>query len=364
MLNNNSTVAIPKVAKTRGTDIGGEQDRPDNGRLPGHIPEPLFVADPNHRRKGFTGELQGILKEKVAQRFTLTRNDVTRLEKNFGYMARAIRGVCVNAGKAVLDHLFDQHDNCGEWCPRKRLTEQQLSESRRFYRCMTKDADLYKILTKKVGRYLTFDKLKDISYGMDTQVNESFNNTFSWFAPKSKVYCASASLSNRLSLAIGIHSVGQVRFWTRCFKTFGVTVTPAVTHFLECKESVCNVKHARCKTIKAKKEDRSMQHRYDKMKDDEAEARMARAKREGTYCRGMNMQEFGADGYTENELRQMAANRPAKKSRTSAQQMDITCKHCLLQGHSTTRSRQCLKYKQPTVVQDEQQPVVREKIPN
>jgi hypothetical protein len=66
----------------------------------------LFVADPNHRRKGFTGELQGILKEKVAQRFTLTRNDVTRLEKNFGYMARAIRGVCVNAGKAVLDHFL------------------------------------------------------------------------------------------------------------------------------------------------------------------------------------------------------------------------------------------------------------------
>jgi hypothetical protein len=107
-------------------------------------------------------------------------------------------------------------------------------------------------------------------------------------------------------------------------------------------------------TTKAK-EDR-MQQRNDKMKLDEADARMARSKREGTYRRGMNMDEFGANGYTEEELRTMANQCPAKKSRSSAQQMDITCKHCGLQGHSTTRSKQCLKYKQPTVVV-EQHPI-------
>jgi hypothetical protein len=358
---NNNTTEIPKVAKTRGNDIGGEQDRPDNGKLPGHIPEPLFVADPNHRRKGFTGELQGILKEKVAQRYTLTRNDTMRLEKNFGYMARTLKNrpdtEFVNAGKAVLDHHFDSHTYCTEWCPRKRMSEEQLKQSKRFYRCMTRDAELYKELMKKVGRYLTFDKLKDmISYGMDTQVNESFNNTFSWFAPKNKLYCASASLSNRLSLAIGIHSIGLVRYWTRCFKAFGISVTPAITHFLEAKQSVRSRKHAKSKTTRAKKE--RMQHRYDRMKVDEADARMARAKREGTYQKGMNMQEFGADGYTEDELRALAASRPAKKARTSAQQMDITCKHCGGKGHSTTRSAKCAKYKQPTVVLQEIQPLV------
>lgn len=93
------------------------------------------------------------------------------------------------------------------------------------------------------------------------------------------------------------------------------------------------------------------------MKLDEAEARMARSKREGTYRRGMNMDEFGADGYTEEELRQLALQHPTKKSRKSAQQMDITCKHCGQKGHSTTRSKQCLKHKQGTVLQ-EQQPLV------
>jgi hypothetical protein len=213
-MRNDNTTVIPTVPKTRGNDIGGQQERPDNGKLPGDIPEPMFVADPNHRRKWFSGELQGILKEKVAKRFTLTKNDCTRLEKNFAYMARTLKhrpdSEFVAAGKAVLDHHFDSHEFCGQWSPRKRMTEDELKKSKRFYRCMHRDTELYKVLLAKIGRYITFDRLKEISYGMDTQVNESFNNTLSWFAPKNKVYCASASLSNRLSIAVGIHSVGLV----------------------------------------------------------------------------------------------------------------------------------------------------------
>jgi hypothetical protein len=56
-------------------------------------------------------------------------------------------------------------------------------------------------------------------------------------------------------------------------------------------------------------------------------------------------------------LQQMAATNPRKKSRSSIQ-MDITCRHCGEKGHSTTRSKQCLHYKQPMVTQEEQQPLV------
>jgi hypothetical protein len=106
------------------------------------------------------------------------------------------------------------------------------------------------------------------------------------------------------------------------------------------------------KTTKVKKD--HLTNQYDRLKTDEAVARMARAKRKGTYQRGMNMQEFGVDGYTEEELLAMAANRPAKKkSCSSKEQMDITCKHCGRQGHSTTRSAKCGKYKHSTIVPDE-----------
>jgi hypothetical protein len=53
-LKNYNTTTLPKVAISKGVNKGKLQDRPDKGKLPAHVPEPLFVADPNHRRKGLT----------------------------------------------------------------------------------------------------------------------------------------------------------------------------------------------------------------------------------------------------------------------------------------------------------------------
>jgi hypothetical protein len=46
---NNNTTVIPKVPISKGPNKGKPQVRKDNGKLPGHVPEPKFVADPNHR---------------------------------------------------------------------------------------------------------------------------------------------------------------------------------------------------------------------------------------------------------------------------------------------------------------------------
>jgi hypothetical protein len=215
MINNNSTV-VPQVGKTKGKNTGELHDRPDRGKLPGRIPEPMFGANPNHRRKVFTGVLMKLKDAKVAERHTMCRMDVTRLQKNFGYMARTLKNrpksEFVTAGLAVIDHHFDDHQYCGPWCPRKRLTPAQRLASKRYYRCKTKDAKLYAVLCAKVGRFISLERLKEIAHGMDTQVNESFNNTVSWMAPKNKVYCGSCSLSNWLCIAVGINSIGLVRY--------------------------------------------------------------------------------------------------------------------------------------------------------
>jgi hypothetical protein len=115
MKNNNSN-EVPKIPISRGKNAGKLQPRPDRGRLPGHIPEPKFVADPNHRRKVLTGELIQLSLAKVADHCTMTRMDSTRLGKGFGYMIRALPNMqqCqyIAAAKAVLEHHFDNHDNC------------------------------------------------------------------------------------------------------------------------------------------------------------------------------------------------------------------------------------------------------------
>jgi hypothetical protein len=100
----------------------------------------------------------------------MTKNDSTRLGKNFGYMIRNLHkiadddGKMVAAGKSVLEHQFHNHEFCGAWCPRKRLSPQQLAASDRFYRCKTKDAKLYCILQDKVGWFTTLSRLKECAH--------------------------------------------------------------------------------------------------------------------------------------------------------------------------------------------------------
>jgi hypothetical protein len=178
------------------------QARPNKGRLPGNIPEPSFVADSNHRCKVLTGEFHQLLAQKVATRQTLTKNYVTRLGKNFGYMIQGLHnlnndeGLITEAGVSVLDHHFDDHTLCGDWCPRKRMTQLQLQQSKHFYRCKEVNAKLYATLSVIMGHFVALDRLIECLHGMDTQANESFNNTISWVAPKNKVYCGSSSLTN------------------------------------------------------------------------------------------------------------------------------------------------------------------------
>jgi hypothetical protein len=151
---------------------------------------------------------------KVNEKFTMTKMDATRLGKNYGYMIRTLHRLPLDkyedAGKAVIEHHFDNHEYCGPWCPRKHQTDQVRKEKARYYRDKTDKADseLYKVLYEKIERFITLERLQEVSHGLDTQVNESFNQSASWFAPKNnKVYCSSMSLTPtdcRLLLALTV----------------------------------------------------------------------------------------------------------------------------------------------------------------
>jgi hypothetical protein len=72
---NHNTDILPLVPIRVGKNKGKLQPCPDKGKLPGHVPEPLFVADPNHCRKTLTGELLKLDKSKVDVRLTMTQMD-------------------------------------------------------------------------------------------------------------------------------------------------------------------------------------------------------------------------------------------------------------------------------------------------
>jgi hypothetical protein len=85
---NNNTDKPPQVERKQkkkdGTVVISFEDRPDSGRLPGDIPEPKWVADPNHRKKLFTKDLRKFKGDTTAQHFGMSDMDVTRLGKSYG----------------------------------------------------------------------------------------------------------------------------------------------------------------------------------------------------------------------------------------------------------------------------------------
>jgi hypothetical protein len=189
---------------------------------------------------------------------------------------------------------------------------------------------------EKINWFITFDRLKEVAHGMDTQVNESFNNTASWFAPKNKVYCGSCSLTNHLSIALEINTLGITEYFRRLFKRLGIHLTRNVKHWLEMKDQTRSSRLARIKTKEMKKD--RIKRKHEDLLKDEATAKHKRAKREGAavYKSGINMQDEEVD------------DRPTpaqKKSRTQ-----VTCPHCRLKGHATKRSRSCLHYQSKAAV--------------
>jgi hypothetical protein len=200
---------------------------------------------------------------------------------------------------------------------------------------MNKDAKLYAILSTKImARFITMDRLKEVAHSMDTQVNESFNNTASWIAPKNKVYCGSQSLRNRLSVAIAINKLGLHGFYKKVFMTLGISMTRNVTHFLQVKDRNRTKRLEKTKTKDQKKN--RLKLKYQQLADDTAIARKERAKREGTYRTGQALDDVEEE-------------QPARKRRnTAAERKNVTCSSCGLKGHATSRAKACLNYKGPT----------------
>ena len=79
---------------------------------------------------------------------------------------------------------------------------EQRKQSKRYYRRMKNEDDqkLYSKLQGILAKYIAFERLCDISHGMDTNPNEAFNNTVSWLAPKNRVLCGTHSLWNRVCI--------------------------------------------------------------------------------------------------------------------------------------------------------------------
>jgi hypothetical protein len=125
-----------------------------------------------------------------------------------------------------------------------------------------------------------------------------------------------------------------------------ITIPPNVSHFLAVKQNIREKRHDK-RQLKETKKDRVKQ-KMEQLAADEVIAKREKAKRDGTYKRGQNMDAEGADGYTLEELLSAAAApvpAPTIKRQSRNNNKNVVCPFCKLTGHSTRRSTKCLQHK-------------------
>jgi len=134
-MKNNSTTDVPKMTNRAGNVVPW----PDKGGIPGCMPEPGFLADPNHRQKTLANELCALEKlgkqpdkkdPKKKWNMTMTKMDVLRVSKNFAFMGKTLKNKTTDEDmsksyEAVIEHHFDNHEHCGKWCRRRSQTEDE-----------------------------------------------------------------------------------------------------------------------------------------------------------------------------------------------------------------------------------------------
>lgn len=137
-----------------------------------------------------------------------------------------------SASEAVVEHHFDNHAFCGDFCKRKDLSDKEKQEMGKFFRCESRDEDdLCSFPTTLVGQCATDAKLNEVGHGMDTNANESLNSVVTWMAPKAKTCGGSVSSQTCIFMAIGIHLLaGFEAFFSGPLKEMDTTVTPGVSH--------------------------------------------------------------------------------------------------------------------------------------
>ena len=336
MANTGATTA-PKIINRNGREVY----RPNHGELPAHLVEPTFLADPNHRKKTLKGELYRQLKKKKDDRCGLTKVDVLRITTNFAYMCRSLHEqpeILEEHGKAVVEHHFDNHEFCGAFCRRKLLSEEDKKKTAKIYRDKDGDAKLYKCLTDILRRFITLSALKEVGHGSDTQVNESLNNTISWLAPKNKTYSGSVSLRNRISMGIGISSVGTYEYFVRLLEKLGCPVTDHVRYYLSTQQKTRATRIAKYKKKQVKKNRNAKL--YAKLKEYSEKIKIEKAKSNGcTYQPGIGMD----GGYCEAEVAGTADDDDGTAGDAIIQPPQV-CRDCGELGHKVKANKKCVLY--------------------
>ena len=221
------------------------------------------------------------------------------------------------AAEAVLEHLFNNHSLCDPtWChvrEKEIRDEMNLRENNEEadngakvppthpfkHRCKIIDADLYQQMRVRFEPFLLPDRLLECLHIYTTQCNEAMNNSIAKYAPKSRTYSSSMSLSHRVAIATGIFNLGFYNFWSRVYTDLGMAMTSALTIHLRSRDSAISNKREYQKNLSVKR--RRVQKRNE-LTNDLIQKQIADKKRGSTYGCGVALVDLVPEGVRKEEM--------------------------------------------------------------
>ena len=182
--------------------------------------------------------------------------------------------------------------------------------------------------------FLAEDNLEQCRHGFTTQANESFNNSIASYAPKNKVYGTSMSLSNRVSIAIGVKNEGKKQYWQKVYSKMSMTLPLRLSVFLENTNNRSLKKKEKEATPSFKKKRAIFKNEQIRV---EAEKTKRGMEKEMNYSAGIGLAPATATTATTDTT---TANTTVRNST----QPICPLPGCGIRGHKTNRSSKCRWY--------------------
>ena len=121
----NDYIIMQAVLKHTSRDARVQVLNSSKGNFYEEIPLPSFLADPSHHMKVVSEHINSIVKYVKSQKCGCKKAYALRIKKDWGYMINNSRNKNLKelwqASKVLLEHMFNNHDNCGsELCFKTR----------------------------------------------------------------------------------------------------------------------------------------------------------------------------------------------------------------------------------------------------
>ena len=309
----------------------------DHGKLPDDHPPIRELCDHNHRCRGYCKELfkLGRGKQQISK---LTVSDAERIKANFGYWLRQNLPKPFDEFKrtsiCIIDHHFNCHDSCDrQWCKFLQCkTEEERKELSKTYRDKSIHTKMYQQVRDNHDTFMTEEALRQLHHPYHTNNCEGFMWNVASLCPKTKHYCRTINYEARCFLAVGTNSLGYEQYYDRLFQLLDLESGYIITDSLDRKDRA--VKRKREYRTQPEVRKRIAKKRIEKIIKSRAEVAKSNAR---GHC-----YESGISGPSGELGKETSTNDTTTTKKLSSKQR--LCPLCGLKGHTTARSKKCLKH--------------------